>query len=122
VGEREYPLDTKYHGLLLGKQGATVKAMQQASGASIVFKKEGTIVIKGSEVQRQKAWALVTSVKEQLPRVLNTMRGNSIKKGELVSKPELEGRLENKDEVWNLAVGEVIARTKGEDDDSKRGG
>jgi hypothetical protein len=32
----------------------------------IVFKKEGTIVIKGSEVQRQKAWALVTSVKEQV--------------------------------------------------------
>lgn len=58
----------------------------------------------------------------QLPRVLNTMRGNSIKKGELVSKPELEGRLENKDEVWNLAVGEVIARTKGEGDDSRGGG
>ena len=30
MGEKEYPLDTKYHGLLLGKQGATVKAMQQA--------------------------------------------------------------------------------------------
>ena len=58
----------------------------------------------------------------QLPRVLNTMRSNSIKKGELVSKPELEGRLENKDEVWNLAVGEVIARTKGEGDDSRGGG
>lgn len=47
------------------------------------------------------------------------MRGSSIKKGELVSKPELEGRLENKDDVWNLAVGEVIARTNGGDGDSK---
>lgn len=38
------------------------------------------------------------------------MRGSEIKKGELVSLPDMEGRLENKDEVWNLAVDEVMAR------------
>ena len=70
-------------------------------------------------MQREQAWQLLTSVKDQLPKVLNMMRGSDIKKGDLKSKPDLEGRVRDKDDQWVYAVDEAMARASDKEDTAK---
>ncbi|EKX50784.1 hypothetical protein GUITHDRAFT_103374 [Guillardia theta CCMP2712] len=110
VGEKRYEMNVKYHGILLGKKGLTVKAIEQASGAKISFEKDpvGAIVIRGTEKQREEAWKLVKGVQATLPQLLTQIR-------ELKSRPNLTGRLQDKDQVWPVAINEAIARARGQD-------
>lgn len=114
LGEKRYEMPVKYHGVLLGKQGLTVKAMQKASGAQIRFEKEpiGAIVIKGTDKQREEAWKLVKGMQATLPMLLTKLRSDAIEEGELMSRPNLRGRIEDKQAVWPVAVSEAIARVR----------
>jgi hypothetical protein len=78
---KRYEMDVKYHGILLGKKGVTVKALEKASGATIRFETtpKGALVIMGTEKQRDVAWKLITSVQSTLPKILSQIRGKEIR-------------------------------------------
>ena len=75
--EELFPVAAKYHGLLVGKRGMTVKELQRDSGAFISFvkKPEPGMLVKGLTENRDRAWALTSHVVGQLPLVLAEMRG-----------------------------------------------
>jgi len=81
VGVKRYEMDVKYHGILLGKKGVTVKALEKASGATIRFETtpKGALVIMGTEKQRNVAWKLITSVQSTLPQILSQIRDKEIR-------------------------------------------
>jgi hypothetical protein len=81
VGIKRYEMDVKYHGILLGKKGVTVKALEKASGATIRFETtpKGALVIMGTEKQRDIAWKLITSVQSTLPKILSQIRDKEIR-------------------------------------------
>jgi len=81
IGVKRYEMDVKYHGILLGKKGVTVKALEKASGATIRFETspQGALIIMGTDNQRQVAWKLITSVQATLPKILSQIRDQNIR-------------------------------------------
>jgi len=75
--EEFYEVPAKYHGLLVGKRGMTVKSIQKDSGAIVSFVKKPApgMVVKGLLPQRDTAWGITKHVITQLPLVLAEMRG-----------------------------------------------
>ena len=75
--EEFFDVPAKYHGLLVGKRGMTVKEIQRDSGAIISFikKPQPGMVVKGLPPQRDTAWGITQQVITQLPLVLAEMRG-----------------------------------------------
>jgi hypothetical protein len=78
-GEEEelFPVQARFHGILVGKRGMTVKELQRESGAFISFVKEPepAMLAKGRTEQREKAWALCQHLLDTLPATLAELRG-----------------------------------------------
>ena len=123
-----FPVDAKFHGLLVGKRGMTVKELQRDSGAIISFvkKPQAGMVAKGLLPQRDRAWAVTQHVIEQLPIVLAEMRGVDRETaaaelddtfGPRFQRPVSEDSNEEApnpraDEVWEEAVARALQRAK----------
>jgi len=75
--EELFPVPAKYHGLLVGKRGMTVKELQRESGAfiSLVKLPEPAMLVKGTDQQRDKAWGITQKLLDELPGVLAEIRG-----------------------------------------------
>jgi len=95
IGVKRYEMDVKYHGILLGKKGITVKALEKASGATIRFETspQGALIIMGTDKQRQVAWKLIVSVQATLPKILSQIREQEIRPGELKTIPTFAAAL-----------------------------
>jgi len=126
--EELFPVDAKFHGLLVGKRGMTVKELQRDSGAIISFvkKPQAGMIAKGLLPQRDRAWAVTQHVIEQLPIVLAEMRGVDAVTAEAelddtfgpgFKRPASEDSDEEvpnprADEVWEEAVARALERAK----------
>ena len=127
-----FDVPAKYHGLLVGKRGMTVKEIQRDSGAIISFvkKPEPGMVAKGLASQRDTAWGITQLVITQLPIVLAEMRGVDAETAAAqldetfgypgarasqssASMDEGEGAANPRDDpVWEEAVARALERAK----------
>ncbi len=128
--EEFFDVPAKYHGLLVGKRGMTVKEIQRDSGAIISFvkKPEPGMVVKGLPAQRDIAWGITQQVIIQLPLVLAEMRGVDAETAaaqidEVFGFPGARGSQSSADEdeevanpredpLWEEAVARALERAK----------
>ena len=68
AGDKEvrHKVEKRHHGVLIGIKGSNVRKMMEESGAQIFFESEpeAVMVIKGREIEREKAWALAKEMIE----------------------------------------------------------
>jgi len=127
--EELYPVASKYHGLLVGKRGMTVKELQRDSGAFISFvkKPQPGMVAKGLMDQRDRAWGITQILIEELPIVLAEIRGVDKEAADAEiestfgysgyvaaqsSEDDDEAANPRADEVWEEAVARALERAK----------
>jgi transcription antitermination factor NusA-like protein len=110
TSEQVMPMDKKYHGMLTGKQGATVKAMQECTGAQIRFiadkdekgEGNGAMVVRGTPEQCKRCYAIAEVIIRELPSLLTDLREEDIALGSLRSLPL------SASQVWKVAVKTAI--------------
>jgi len=110
TSEQVMPMDKKYHGMLTGKQGATVKAMQECTGAQIRFiadkdykgEGNGAMVVRGTPEQCKRCYAIAEVLIRELPSLLTDLREEDIALGSLRSLPL------SASQVWKVAVKTAI--------------
>ena len=108
--EETFSLDRKYHGTLIGKGSATVKAIEEESGARMRFEagdgktenSRGSVVIRGTPEQCKRAWELSLVMLTELPLLLSELREEDIALGSLRSLPL------SPDQVWGAAVSKAL--------------
>lgn len=116
TSEMIFPLDKKYHGMITGKKGSTVKALQECTGAQVrlvsgeAYKGlgNGAMLVRGTPEQCKRVWAMSEILMRELPSLLSELREEDIALGSLRSLPLSAAQ------VWKVAVNSAIATAEKE--------
>jgi len=127
--EERFPMDTKFHGTLVGKGSVVIKTLEEQSGARIKLSKEeveidgkqskGVMICRGDREQRARAHELAQLMIKELPPLLGEMRDEDLGLGSLGALP-MSGK-----QMWTQAVEEAMQRggweKRSSEDDAKAG-